>query len=367
MLHAPRQTGKTSALITLRDLFNSGATRTSRPSQRCGCSCSRSRAPRHWATAPTGLSAFVGGAPTTIECCQTCIPKQVAGLTDRAPPDTVRHGRTPLGFGGPRNRTAERFGDIDMALKINVTWPEPLPQVCIAMRCSGMAPISKRTTKDGVHITVDGAFGLSNRVCDEDRYRIGRESEGLLECCEPGADFEQTLVLLLESPHEHEYANNCVNRPLAPALGATGLNIRKHLMSVIGNCEHLYNRLASDVKVRVIVANPIQFQCSLVSVIKKKVPQWKKNRDAVWKALWSQQPILDEFRERLEGYRANFIVNACTHDVTCRSIRRDPECQKRKVRDLLVRDFPNAHIYESPHPSSWWRSGNRRLTHICTS
>ena len=258
-----------------------------------------------------------------------------------------------------------------MVLKINVTWPEPLPQVCIPMDCRGtMEPVSNKATTDGVHITVDGAFGLGNRVCDEDRYRFGRESEGPLECCESGTHFDQTLVLLLESPHEKEYANGCIDRPLVPALGTTGRNIRDYLIPIIRNCNHLYNLLEPEVMVRVIIANPIQFQCSLKSVIQYRnahdKQEWKQVRNVVWKALWNREAIQRDFRERLINYHPDFIINACTHDKGCggRCLNgRSFGCRKRRVR-LLLENFCSAKKYEANHPVTWGSQDRRRLVPV---
>ena len=241
-----------------------------------------------------------------------------------------------------------------MALKINVTWPERLPQVCIPIDCDDMEPTSEKATKEGAHITIDGAFGQGNRVCDHDRYRISRESQSPLECCRPCATYDYTLVILLESPHRDEYLNNCIDQPQAPALGSTGRNVRKHLMDVVNSCCHIRNRL--DKVTRVILANPIQFQCSLVWVIESnRSNRWKEVRDAVWKALWNQQAIRNECRERLKRHNPNFIINACTHDLECkpRCLNGDQECRKRKVHDFLVENFPCAHIYAASHPSTW--------------
>lgn len=207
-----------------------------------------------------------------------------------------------------------------MALKINVTWPEHLEQICIQMDCSKMEPISEKADKDDADITVDGAFGPGNRVYDDDRYRIGRGSD-----------------------------------PLAPALGTTGRNIRDRLMCVIRGCNHIHSRLHRDVKVRVIIANPIQFQCSLVSVIQKIEKQWQMIRNHVWKALWSKLEIQNECKERLEEYRPDFIINACT------------SCGKEEIRDFLKTPgyFRNAHIYEVAHPSSWhFNEQNQKLRFI---
>ena len=209
-------------------------------------------------------------------------------------------------------------GDIGMALKINVTWPASL-RLCIpSIDCRDMEIISpSKATKSGSHITINHAFGRGNRVCDDDRYRITQQSNGSLERCQPCARFDRTLIILLESPHKDEYGNDCIDCPKKPAQGTTGNNIRDHLMSVIRSCRHIHSCLGQETKV--ILANPIQFQCSLVSVINSGAGSgaWKKTRDAVWKALWDLPSIRDEFKRRLERYHSDFIINACTHDLGC--------------------------------------------------
>ena len=153
---------------------------------------------------------------------------------------------------------------------------------------------------------IDGAFGQVNRVCDDDRYRINCQSNSPLEYCERGTAYGQTLVILLESPHKDEYLGNRIDRPIAPALGTTGRNIRDHLMSIIRKCHHIHSRLCPNT--RVILVNPIQFQCSLISVITSDAEtySWKKTRDAVWKALWDYKDIRNEFKGRLERYHPDF-------------------------------------------------------------
>lgn len=251
-----------------------------------------------------------------------------------------------------------------MALKINVTWPRHLPQICIPIDCSDLESISRKAVKSGDHIVIDGAFGHGNRVCDDDRYRIDNQSSDPLKCCERGAAYEQTLVILLESPHKDEYLFNCIDRPIAPAIGETGENIRKYFMSVIRSCCHIHSHLVQ--KTRVILANPIQFQCSLVSVINSDAESdaWKETRDAVWKGLWSRQAIQNEFRERLERYHPDFIINACTHDLGCnyKCLDEDSECRVRQIHNFLAENLPYAYIYATAHPASahWKRKKKKK-------
>ena len=274
-----------------------------------------------------------------------------------------------------------------MALKINVTWPRHLPQICIPFDCSDLESISRKATKSGDDIVIDGAFGQGNRVCDDDRYRIDRRSNDPLECCERDAAFEQTLVIVLESPHKAEYLGNRIDRPIAPAVGRTGHNIRNHLMDVIRSCSHIHCRLVQET--RVILANPIPFQTSLASTIrvrrqsgesksgesksekrKREERERKKRenriRDAVWKALWYRQAIRNGFKERLKGYGPKLIINACTHDEGCEDKKclndlleqpasepiRPRWCKKRTIYNFLARNFPDAHIYATSHPAS---------------
>ena len=169
-------------------------------------------------------------------------------------------------------------GDIGMGLTINVTWPEDL-HFSVPTDCSDMRIISERkATRNGSHIEIDGAFGRINRVCDDDVYRINCGSRDPLECCQPGAPHEQTLVILLESPHKCEYRLNCIDRPIAPAQGTIGRNIRDHLVDIVRNCQHISSNL--DGETRIILANPIQFQTSLASIIRilKKSEESKKEK-----------------------------------------------------------------------------------------
>ena len=233
-----------------------------------------------------------------------------------------------------------------------------------------MCIISKRkATRNGGHIEIDGAFGRINRVCDDDIYRINHRSSSPLECCQPveccqpGAPYEQTLVILLESPHKSEYRLNCIDRPIAPAQGTTGRNIRDHLVRIVRDCRYIRDKLVRET--RGILANPIQFQTSLVSVIRIPQKRGKKIRDDVWSVLWGYDQIQAEFKSRLDCYRPDFIINACTHDVGCNSRRRttngecNEECKKRKIKQFIVENFPCAHIYSADHPSSihWQKRG----------
>lgn len=242
-----------------------------------------------------------------------------------------------------------------------------------------------RAHADGDVITINDAFGPANVVPDVDRYRLHLDNRQIaLQChsnCQVARhlnhyndltavsteDRNKTIVIVLESPHEDEYECN-VGQPIAPAQGSTGCNIQRWLDEVLRSCSALHHELREGT--RVLLSNPVQFQASLASIIdcsrkdKDGDMVWKKVRDAVWKALWCVQPIRDEFRNRLEIYRPDFVINACTHDLGCNFKCLDATssgCRKRKVHDFLLGEFCSAHIYYTNHPSSW-RYGDRNWT-----
>ena len=281
-----------------------------------------------------------------------------------------------------------------MKLEINVTWPAR-ELLSVEVNCNMKIRNSRRATPKNAPamgegasaIVIDDCFSQRNRVLDDDRYRIRcRDNDidlwhphsppvpgagsGPLAHCQPFSSFEQTLVVLMESPHRHEYLKNCIDLPIAPARGIAGCNIYYFLTEIIRSCPHLHRRLKGR-DTRVILANPIQFQCSLVSVIKcDPYGDWKKIRDALWKELWHCQSIREEFKQRLECYRPNFIVNACTHSShkkNCRCMSRggsesDRDCRKRTVNEFLEDHFPHARIYQVAHPASGhWAGGTAGL------
>lgn len=239
-----------------------------------------------------------------------------------------------------------------MQLEIRMTWPacRPIPISFGHIDCSQVKVIShSKATKTGDRITIDHAFGISNRVSDDDRYRITWDSPSPLDCCPPCGPrerFERTLVIVMESPHRDEYRNDCIDLPIGPAQGKTGHNIRDHLMSVLHSCQGVHNYL--DQQTRVILANPIQFQTSLAAMIQPPGGSMRF-RNATWGKIWKLTEIQDEFKFRLRSYRPDVVVNACTDKL------------KERIGIFLDQNFPCVQVYEAKHPAAWNKQGNRSL------
>lgn len=256
-------------------------------------------------------------------------------------------------------------------LRLNVTCPNTqqlnvdVPNVTV----EEFVDCHRASYSDDV-VVIDHTFGAQNVVPDVDRYRlrlvdgqIALDCHSAREVCphhncfydvlpsNVDASYSKTMAIVLESPHEEEYWDN-VSQPIAPAQGQTGLKIKNWLASVLRSCPALIGAL-EDETTRVVLANPVQFQTSLASVVRWS--DWHLVRDAVWRDIWNCQLIQEDFEARLESYSPDIIINACTHDAGCKRERcgRNADCKKHKIRAFLAGLPGDLDPYEIAHPSSW--------------
>lgn len=151
----------------------------------------------------------------------------------------------------------------------------------------------------------------------------------------------KSIILLLESPHCDEFNSNKI--PIAPAQGETGKLIDKNIFNVLEEI------LSSEEKsifnegdnIRIIIANPIQYQTSLYMYHNRKLEdEYQTLRNRCWRAIWNEKNIKDDFKERIKRYNPTLIINACTYSL------------KDKVTEFLKENKFN-NIYTSYHPSYW--------------
>lgn len=146
------------------------------------------------------------------------------------------------------------------------------------------------------------------------------------------------VVLVLESPHEHEYEpvpNQESPRPLAPLQGASGQNLR----ALNRGTEAAW--LATH---PLVLVNPVPLQCSLHHYNKGK--NWRSCRDATWALLWPK--FRAGFIDRLNSYNPLLIVNCCTgeHD-------RKPLVQAALESRKILNRTAVSRQYQVGHPASW--------------
>ncbi len=171
-------------------------------------------------------------------------------------------------------------------------------------------------------------------------------------------------ILIIESPHEHEFDENF--EPIGPAMKNTGDNIDNYFMckfqyyilpKLINKCKENNHDLPN--KISVIISNPVQLQASLNYIHKNGID--KSVRNNVWNFLFEKgqkEKFLVRMKDYLGGENLQIIVNACTrsksgNNKTCFVQVRDA------IRTLLNETKNKNIIYfeTESHPSAWHNQG----------
>jgi len=153
------------------------------------------------------------------------------------------------------------------------------------------------------------------------------------------------MIFILESPHKKEFDKN--GKPIGPAMGNTGINIREHIR------ENFRKHIKHFQNYHLILMNAIPFQCSL------GVEPPGSIRDAVFDAAWEDEKVGKSFFEdRLDSLlkalqkKTVVIVNACTAS----------KSRKSNVTKAILKKLNKwvKEVWEVPHPSSphWCKGKN---------
>ena len=220
---------------------------------------------------------------------------------------------------------------------------------------SGRPGVFERS--DDGHHRIHGLFDCGMRVRDTDSFRIERGDGGMalsqridIPLARDGAaevrPYGGTLVMLLESPHRHEFHEvGGAIEPRFPAMGTTGNNLSRRLVDVIRSAPDLETSVADQLPVRVVLCNPIQFQASLHFAGADRL--CKKCRTLlkimVWCAIWNVEPVRDDFLQRVKRAEPNWILNACVLEGGL----------NWEVSSFLANNHVEAEIRRTAHPVGW--------------
>ncbi|MBZ4371129.1 hypothetical protein [Corallococcus sp. AS-1-6] len=154
------------------------------------------------------------------------------------------------------------------------------------------------------------------------------------------------IVLVIESPHEHEYTSTFM--PIAPAQNTTGRNIAAHILSLL----HRHQRLGLPPDhYELLICNPVQFQASLYELHRQSLAKNKPARslrDTTWRTLYYGMNERAGFLSRLERYNAAAVIVACTANL------------KQEVLGDVIR-WASCRIpvvEANSHPSAWYKSSS---------
>lgn len=171
--------------------------------------------------------------------------------------------------------------------------------------------------------TLTASIDLWPKVCDQTRgyYKIAPNSS----CIIPRASSCKRMAIIVESPHKDEFDSNF--NPLVPLNGVSGIRFASKILPKLNfwfssNCNYQWSS-CSPFDLEIKIFNPIQYQASLYHFLNGKISynnfgSFAYNsidsdlRDKVWRCLFHDCQLKDDFISRLSSYNPDFIINCCT-------------------------------------------------------
>ncbi|WP_017416233.1 hypothetical protein [Clostridium tunisiense] len=157
----------------------------------------------------------------------------------------------------------------------------------------------------------------------------------------------KSIVLVLESPHKYEYIKlqneEIEYKPISPAQGTTGKNIENNLDIIISELLYRYKHIFKEKTYKIIICNPVPYQTSLYCLhgkgLKSKI--YSNLRNEIWKAIFKQRDIKENFKKRIRDYKPELIINACTIEL-------------QPYIDKFIKDnFQDVKLVKINHPAAW--------------
>ena len=151
-------------------------------------------------------------------------------------------------------------------------------------------------------------------------------------------DNSPCVVLVMESPHKDEFIGDW-----GPAKGKTGVQIRKHIASIVVSLGGQLSEL--------ILVNAIQHQCSLGEAT-------HRYRDMVFWRLWASGGAEDFETRLVQIYQpGDMLLNCCTGSDRRNGLR-------QLVTAAIRNSLGTVTLHSGPHPSSWFSEQNRRAVRL---
>lgn len=219
----------------------------------------------------------------------------------------------------------------------------------------------------GLYI-VHGIYEPKLRVHDVFRYLITINAKGTVSMVPSGGKIGKwgdrdaseprkrpSIVLIIESPHRHEYDYDEGFKPKGPAQGPTGKKIHELL------CEMLQRANVLDLPVGdydLLIVNPVQFQASLHRLHGKSLngnSVVQGLRDRSWRAIYKLER--QNFLKRMNRYRPYAVLMACTNELQ-EDLRSEVVQWARSWQKFVPRVPARPLLFEfSAHPQNWKRGG----------
>ena len=147
------------------------------------------------------------------------------------------------------------------------------------------------------------------------------------------------FIIILESPHIDEFNTNGI--AIGPAQGSTGKNIRSLLIQLLQSQTAYLQR-----KYRLMLVEAIPYQCS-----NNTSPIDRTNTNRLFKKMWRNYGGKIDFENRINRYRPDVILNACTGGI--HSINKGSSLKGlvQKVLRTYKQCNPSVRLLYSNHPA----------------
>lgn len=178
--------------------------------------------------------------------------------------------------------------------------------------------------------------------CDDAYIGILDLQEDVIHSVPTDLNFFQNLplfIIVLESPHIEEFNDNGV--AFGPAQGNTGKNIKKLLVQLLQSWKaHLQQ------KYRLMLVEAIPYQCS-----NNLDPINRTLTNQLFKSMWLSHNGATNFKGRINRYRPDVILNACTGGISSINSTSSLNGLVQIVLKQYYAGNPNVQLYYSNHPS----------------
>ena len=156
------------------------------------------------------------------------------------------------------------------------------------------------------------------------------------------------ILIILESPHFDEY-DTITHQAKGPAYGTTGKWFEKNFLNILNNSNVVLDKnLIYDI----IFINSVQYQAS-----QGMKPLKLLIKDKNWLSFWHKGFNADLCKRIRTFNRNTIIINACTYG---------GKKLHDRVHSVLYCAYQKHigntnNLYQSYHPSTWWREERRKI------
>ena len=221
-----------------------------------------------------------------------------------------------------------------------------------------------------ISVKVTARIHLWPKVKDQIRGYYEKGTNGFIPIQYNKKDKYEKIALIVESPHKDEFDNNF--NPLCPLNGSAG---KRFANNICNKLDTWFSNI-KNIKVEVMIINPVQYQTSLYHFLNGKISYNnikqsinytkidKDIRNETWRFLFNNCSLSNDFITRINTYSPDCIDNCCTGKVNSRTFvnptsivikKKNIKSLKICVRNSIINSnkLTSTQYIEDTHPILW--------------